>query len=474
MPDHDLAAPESEAELIAAAMAWPDDCAPAFTSVLPQHFSDGVHGLIWSVIMEMVRAGARPIPTMIRDKIGSNADFQAWGGFDLLYSLWDKGSSVGLAEHVAAVLDRAGRRALVGLGRELIDRAGDIANHELAALITSADRSLATITEDAAPDDAYLVDAPEAIDQALDHMDQIATEGRPRGLLTGLRCFDYRCRGLQPGWLIVLAGRPSMGKTAIARSAAMSAALRNPAHRFVYFALEMDREELSHRTLSELSYMSLGGVKAIPYFDMLGVLSSDQRATLRSMKGRSPRNFSIIDAPVISVDYIRRRLYALKRRGPIGAVFIDYLQIMKRPGADGRNEASVIGEMTAALKRLARELGICIVLLSQLSRAVENREDKVPQMSDLRESGAIEQDANAILLAYREFYYVSKNEPKGHSSTLEYKTWLDRCEETRRSLDVIIPKVRAGPSGRDRQSYWAEFDHIEDPFDGAVAQGGAA
>lgn len=461
---------ESEVELIGSAMYAPEAMGAAFDALRPEHFGDPVHSAIWQVIVEVARAGGAPVPAIIRDRLGNHPSFVEWGGLSMLAQLIEAAAPTTAATHVEAVLDRAGRRALLDLSRELAGRAADLASENVSSIVADAETALTAITETSAAEDGYVVDAPDAIDQTIDRMDLVAKHGKPRGLLTGLRCFDYRLRGLQPGWLVVVAGRPSMGKTALARSTAMAAALRNPSHRFVFFTVEMDREELMHRTLSELSYLEWGGIQATPYFDMLGVLDGDIRADLRSL--RRPPNFTVVDAPAISVAYIRRKLHALKKRGPIGAVFIDYLQIMQRPAAAGRNEASVIAEMTTALKQLALELKVCIVLLSQLNRAVESRDDKVPQMSDLRESGSIEQDANAVLLCFREHYYLQKKEPKGSPTSPAYTEWLNKCDEVRRVLDVYVPKVRAGPTGRDSQTYFAEFDHVEDPKQSRVGSGG--
>jgi len=172
-----------------------------------------------------------------------------------------------------------------------------------------------------------------------------------------------------------------------------------------------------------------------------------------------PGNLIIDDSPVLSVDYVRRRVLALKQRGPVAAVFIDYLQIMDRPEGKGRNDASIIGEMTKGLKQLAREAGTCVVLASQINRGVESRDDKRPQLSDLRESGAIEQDANAVLFPYREAYYLERAEPTEASKR---GAWELKCAEMHRRMDVIAAKVRQGAVGTDHQVYFAEYDHIED------------
>ena len=146
---------------------------------------------------------------------------------------------------------------------------------------------------------------------------------------------------------------------------------------------------------------------------------------------------------------------------PVAGVVIDYLQLMTRPEAQGRNEASVIGEMTRTLKQIARETETCIILLSQLSRAVESREDKRPQLADLRDSGSIEQDANAVLFPYRSAYYIERSEPEDRSSP-EHRAWQTRLEMSRRKLDVHAAKVRGGAIGTDHEACWVEYDHAED------------
>jgi replicative DNA helicase len=178
----------------------------------------------------------------------------------------------------------------------------------------------------------------------------------------------------------------------------------------VFFALEMARRELDERTLSQLSHLDGDG---IAYKDMNGdTLGAAASAPAAGVGGAGPVQLHHRRQPG-PVGGLRAPPGAgLKQRGPLAAVFIDYLQIMDRPDAKGRNEASVIGEMTKGLKQLAREAETCVVLLSQINRGVESRDDKRPQLSDLRESGAIEQDANAVLFPYREAYYLERAEPK--------------------------------------------------------------
>jgi replicative DNA helicase len=250
-----------------------------------------------------------------------------------------------------------------------------------------------------------------------------------------------------------------MGKTSLSRAILHGAAERSPDHVFLFLGIEMGPEEMMQRELSALSHVAGEGVE---YRAMgSGKITPLDMLTLERL--RHPPNLIFDDCHSLSIDDVRRKVWALGRKRNVGAVVIDYLQLMRRPDARGRNEASVLGEMTMALKQIARQAGICVVLLSQLSRAVESRDDKKPQLADLRESGSIEQDADAVLFPFREFYYVERAKPSVQSKLAE---WDMRCEELRRSLEVICAKQRQGPAGSDRQVYFAEFDHIEDERDG--------
>nr|WP_255552798.1 DnaB-like helicase C-terminal domain-containing protein [Brevundimonas sp. BAL450] len=279
--------------------------------------------------------------------------------------------------------------------------------------------------------------------------------------MTGLRCFDRRLGGLHPGRLLLIGGRPSMGKTGLARAGAVGCARRNSDRTVIFYSQEMDREELDHRSLAQFSFEEGHG---IPYFDMTAPdpLAPDVLDRLDRLRTRAPANLWIDDSPVLTVEYVRRRTLAMVRKRPVAAIFIDYLQIMRRPDSRNSNDAAVLGQMTAALKQLAREAKCCVVLLSQLSRKVEERENKRPNLSDLRESGAIEQDANHVLFCYRDAYYLEREGPRKGESEAEHSMRLVECEAT---MEVITAKNRGGPIGTDRQRYLAKYDVVQDEGD---------
>ncbi|RAK52114.1 hypothetical protein DJ018_13240 [Phenylobacterium deserti] len=422
--------------------------------VSAEYFYDGFLSRVWEASMDLISRGDVADPVSVVEALGEGGEERG-----ILARLVADATPGSAKTHADIVVNAARLRQVAGIADDLRQAARSGA--DAFNLIANAERDFARLVQEAAPASTNLIDARSSVHMTLDEIDREAVQGRARGAMTGLRCFDRRLRGLRPGWLVVVAGRPSMGKTALARAAAFGCAQRTK-HQVVFFALEMARRELDERTLSQMSHMAGDG---IAYKDMNGdTLDASDRARLRDLAHKVPTNFIIDDSPILSVDYVRRRVLALKQRGPVAAVFIDYLQIMDRPDAKGRNEASVIGEMTKGLKQLAREAETCVVLLSQINRGVESRDDKRPQLSDLRESGAIEQDANAVLFPYREVYYLERSEPTERGKRA---AWEEQCALMHRRMDVLAAKVRQGSVGKDEQVYYAEYDHIEDaPEDG--------
>lgn len=248
--------------------------------------------------------------------------------------------------------------------------------------------------------------------------------------------------------------------TALADNLSYGVARHNPDQTFVFFNLEMDASELSARQLSAHAYAN---GEYIQYRELKRPTASIVNR-LAKHRASLPKNLLICDRKRISVDDVRRIIWKLKAKRQVGAVFIDYLQLMQMPSERGKTDAKIIAEATAELKRIAGEAQVCIVLLSQLNRGLEARDNKRPQMSDLRDSGGIEQDANAILFPYREFYYL-KNEPPKDANKMQ--AWKDKCDEMHHVMTVICAKNRAGEVGDDQMYCSLGYDVIlnEPPYD---------
>jgi replicative DNA helicase len=428
----------------------------------PRHFAEPLHGRLFELAKAGIDKGGVVDLILMAEQLAEERALQELGGVRYLADLVEQAPPAANApDYAKLVFDLAMRRDVVticNIGSKAARTANDGSAFEVVSEIR---RHIEALEHDAAPEDATMIEAPKAAADAIAAMQDLATHGRTRGLMTGLRCVDRRLNGLKPGALVVIGGRPGMGKTALARAIAHGAAVRNPNHAFLFVGVEMGPDEMMQRELSALTHESGDGIE---YRAMAsGALTPMDFMAMRDAERRVPPNLILDDCPHIGVDDVRRKVWSLSRRRKLGAVFIDYLQLMRRPTAMGRNEASVIAEMTQALKQTARQAGVCIVLLSQLNRGVESRDDKRPMLSDLRESGSIEQDADAVLFPFREHYYLAKQEPKGGGD--KHLDWEMRCQDTLRRLDVICAKQRQGPEGTDRQRYFAEFDYIEDDRD---------
>jgi len=406
--------------------------------IRPDMFVEPAHQATWAAAKDLFdRDGTFSLPAVML-RVGPNPALAELGGVDYLHGLACEAGS--LSETVA---DAETLRTLA-LARDLravLTNTAPTIGRDPLAVLSILEGELQRLKDRGCHERALPTSRQVAesyfTDQGAD---------RP-GLMTGLSCIDERLGGLHAGHLVILAGRPAMGKTALLRNALYGAARLNPALEFIFFNLEMSGREISERAISALSFDD-GEMVA---YSRLARMPWAERRRWAPLAAQLPQNVRIDDNRRLTVDGVRRAIWALKAKGrPVGAVGIDYLQLMTRPEARGRNEASVIGEMTAELKRIASETDTCIALLSQLSRQVESRENKRPVLSDLRDSGAIEQDASEVLFCYRDSYY-SQRENGGVSDVLAMDD---------RVLAVITAKQRSGPIGTDKMSYFAEFDVI--------------
>lgn len=428
----------------------------------PEHFAEDLHAEIYRSILEKIAAkepvdvtflAARFENAFLPDGYDLNAPSRVYRFFS---DLIDRAPSTTVGEAMASnIMDAAQRRAVIELSARMRDAAHDPMISAFDT-VSKGEVSLTAMIQASAPASHSLVWAREAAGDTVMRLRVDRDTGHTKGAMTGLRCFDQRTRGIQPGHLIVIGGRPSMGKTSLARAAALGCARRNPDKLVVYFCLEMDRDEMSLRTLSQLTREA---GKGIPYFDMEGVnLNNDKLRLLEGLAETIPTNFILDDSSSLSMDHITRRLYSLTRGGKkIAAVFVDYLQIMDMPSGQYQSRTQAVGDITGAMKRLAKAMGFGMVALSQLSRGVESRDDKRPQLSDLRDSGSVEQDANVVMFPYREAYYLERQAMPKDMDPLVYE---NRIETMKGKMEVITAKFRGGSIGSDMQKYLPAFDLI--------------
>ena len=438
----------------------------------PEHFADGVHGRIYSAIRRRIEAGHLADAVTLRQEMEAAGELAEVGGAAYLARLL--GAMVGIVnagEYGRLIHDCWVRRQLVDLGETVVNRAfGAEPELEGKEQIEAAEQQLFNLATHKGAEGGAVT-----FERALAHAIEVAAAALQRGggvsgLATGLRDLDAKTGGLHPSDLLVLAGRPGMGKTALATKIAFGAAQallaehegkRPPA--VVIFSLEMSADQLANRLLAEASRISGDRIRR-------GEISQrefDSFVTVARELGRLP--LLIDDTPAISLSALRTRCRRIQRTQGLGLIVVDYLQLM-RPSVGTRTESRVleISMITQGLKAIAKELSVPVLALSQLSRAVESREDKRPQLSDLRESGSIEQDADAVMFIYRDEYYLKQREPKiaafGDDSKFEaaMDRWKTDMERAHNRADLILAKQRHGPTGTVPLFFEAEFTRFGD------------
>ena len=421
------------------------------------HFFDPSHQRIYDAVRRMTERGSQASPATLKDYFQQQARLADVGGPRYLAEL--AASAIGVIDAVSfaqAIHDLHLRRALISIGGEVVNEAYD-SDIELTAAgrIEKAEHRLFELATTGAEQPGFRPFSgtlAAAIDMA---ESAFRRGGSLTGVATGFNDLDAKLGGLQRSDFLVLAGRPGMGKTALATNIAFNAARLSfqergeddearhiDGHAVAIFSLEMSAEQLALRILAEQAEVSSDEIRRgrISQADFDSVFRASQ--TLENL------TLFIDDTPAITVSQLRTRARRLLRsHGRLDLIVVDYIQLMQ-PGAGRRPENRVqeVSEITRGLKTVAKELDLPILAVSQLSRAVEQREDKRPQLADLRESGSIEQDADVVMFIYREEYYLARKEPP--EGTDEHQDWQDKMERVHNLADVIIAKQRHGPTGK--------------------------
>ena len=431
------------------------------TYLLPEHFYDPLNQKIFRAIVIMSEEGLVITPISLKSKLDPDQTFQAQGAESFLAQLTTMSIALIRAQDYAEIIyDLALRRKLITIGEDVLEKSynSNLENLQTKDIIENAENSLFKLAMSGylEKDFQALKDVADGSIKSIFRAYEMRKANQVVGISTGFHALDAKLGGFQNSDLIILAGRPGMGKTAFAVNLAMQAAESffnsGPKCKSIgIFSLEMAAEQLATRMIS----MATG-------IDSLRLRSGNFRhedhmkiSSAAIHLGKLP--FFIDDSAGISISAIRTRARKMRRQNNLGMIFIDYLQLVQSSG-NAENRVLEVSEITKSLKNLARELDIPIIALSQLSRGVDQRADKRPVLSDLRESGSIEQDADLVMFLYRDGYYTSL----ANSSAQEPKETQELPSQKLDRTEVIIAKHRHGPIGNVEVYYTLSSSRFED------------
>src|SRR5215210_1626816 len=464
---------EAEAALLGALMIDNRLVEDVQTRLKPHHFFEPLHGRIYEAILRLTDRNMIANPVTLRPLFEADEGIKEVGGPAYLAQLTGSGAAmIGARDFAAQVYDLALLRALIGVGRDLVESALDT-SEEVApiAQIERAETELYKVAEEGGAE-GKAKSFGEATKLAIEMAERaLNSGGHLSGITTGLDGLNSKIGGLHKSDLIIVAGRPGMGKSALATNIAFAAAQRSlreieegiepgkgAGAGAALFSLEMSADQLATRILAEQSGISSENLR-------MGKISKQEFRQLARAAGElQALPLYIDDTPGLTIAALRARARILKRQKQIGMVVVDYLQLLQVTGRNGNeNRVQEISEISRGLKQLAKELHVPVLALSQLSRAVEQREDKRPQLSDLRESGSIEQDADIVLFVYREDYYLAAKQPADDHP--DAAKWKEDMERAWGRAEVIIAKQRHGATGKVRMKFDSRFTKFSDAAD---------
>jgi replicative DNA helicase len=436
----------------------------------PKHFFEPIHQTIFETASSLIRAGKIATPVTLKTFLPAETDIGGMTVGQYLARLAAEATTIINAhDYGRTIYDLSLRRDLIGVGTDMVNVAFDApVDFAPRAQIEDAERRLYELAESGRYDGGFQKFA-QALTVAVDMAAKaFQRDGKLSGIATGLRDLDIKMGGLQPSDLIIVAGRPGMGKTALATNIAYNVA---KAHRAEvqadgtmksinggivgFFSCEMSAEQLATRILAEQtsiasSTIRRGGISETDFEKI-----RDYSIELQSLP------LYVDETGGLSISQLTARARRLKRQKGLDLIVVDYIQLLQGSGKRGNdNRVQEVTEITTSLKALAKELNVPIIALSQLSRQVESRDDKRPQLSDLRESGSIEQDADVVMFVFREEYYLANKEPR--VGTPEYEKWQLDMSLVHGKAEVIIGKQRHGPTGTVELSFEGQFTRFSD------------
>lgn len=422
------------------------------------------HGRIYDAIIKMISRGQNASPVTLKNYFEADDDLSEVGGAEYLADLAGSVVSiVNIEDYGRTIYDAHIRRELIALGEDVVNESF---KHDLDInaqdTVERAEAKLYELAESGEAKGGF-VTLRDSVLTAIEHAEKaFKTDGNVTGVTTGLTDMDKKLGGLQDSDLLILAGRPSMGKTALAVNIAFNAAKKfaesggAEGGRVGFFSLEMAADQLATRILSDQSGISGDSIRKG------NIKQDDFRKFVEASQVLSQVPLYIDDTPALSISAVRTRARRLKRQHGMDLLVIDYLQLLRGTGSKQGmdNRVQEVAEITRGLKAIAKELQIPVLALSQLSRQVEQREDKRPQLSDLRESGSIEQDADVVMFVYREEYYLSRTEPE--PGTEKHMTWQESMERAHNVGECIVAKARHGPIGGVKMHFNPDLTRFSD------------
>ena len=428
------------------------------TIISNKNFYDPMHQKIFGAIENLIYKGMLANPITLKNYFENEKD--DLNVPDYLVKVTKFSTSFRQAiEYSRIIYDMFVRRELIKISEGTIDSAKlkDL-NISGQNIIESSEKLLFDLAEKGSFNSSLV-----KFDEALKFTIEMATNAYKNeegivGVPTGLIGIDDRLGGLHKSDLIIIAGRPSMGKTALATNIAFNAASKlqesGKKSTVAFFSLEMSSEQLSTRILAEQSRIKSNDIRR-------GKISDEQfDKFIETSKNISELPLYIDETPAISIAAVSNRARRIKRLFGLEMIVVDYIQLMRGPTNNANNRVQEISEITQGLKAIAKELSVPVLALSQLSRAVEQRDDHKPLLSDLRESGSIEQDADVVMFVYRAAYYLERKEPQ--AATVEHAEWQAKMSEIANLAQIIIAKQRHGPTGNVDLEFEGMFTKFRD------------
>tara|TARA_B100000886_G_scaffold73403_1_gene47180 strand:- start:19584 stop:21008 length:1425 start_codon:yes stop_codon:yes gene_type:complete len=428
--------------------------------VTTDHFFDDINKKIFSVISNLISKGLLANPITLKNFFNKEEQLQEIGGSEYLVKLTKVSTTkTQIKFYVNLLSDLLIRRKLISISKDTFQESSDKnIDKDANKILEDTEKKLFDIAENGNFNRKF-ISFQEALQETVSMASAaFKNEKGIVGVPTGLTELDNRLGGLHKQDLIIIAGRPSMGKTALATNIAFNAAkdiLENDKKSAVaFFSLEMSSEQLSTRILAEQSRIRSNNIRT-------GKINQDDfDKFIEASRDLENLPLHIDDTPAIPIATLSNRARRLKRKQGLDLIVVDYIQLAKSGSLRNEGRVLEIAEITQGLKTLAKELDVPVLALSQLSRAVESRDTKKPELSDLRESGSIEQDADVVMFVYREEYYLEKKEPRAGSP--EYVEWQEKMNLVHNQAEIIIGKQRHGPTGLIRLEFESAFTKFSD------------